>query len=691
MRTARRWLCVFAGLAVAFAAPALAQPAQDADALAAQLAGLELKTTDAGTTIAERERAHDEAIDVRRRLLELLPASDERREPIALRQGAALIDVLWRDGAAPAVLYGIPVFDQHERVRAAAAEADRVLREFGDQGARIRAAALVLAAAASDDRAERARLAGDALAVADRSRELGLPVAGRFEGTALLLRGGNGDARRALALWESLLHERGAAEAPTPVIAERWFGWVRANAAAAEADAFESALERFARAREQEPFVRGGAPDPLLTILGADVATAALLERWRSSRDAGLLRRAVQEQAALLERGDLGLPAETVRSLVYEKLARVVDGSMPLDGLHPAATLAEAVALTRGPESGAESLELLERLAARPDAGDYAPEALWEMAVVLSPSASPRERVRAVEALTRLAREFPGHARAGRALDAALAYGRSLLETSPEPIRADARAAYLRALELATEPGRAVENADLWKYERARLLLERTPDGETADAALSLLESVDPASEAAAAAGTLYLRTLERTIRTGLEAVRAARARPEGDASRKAAGDLLPLTRRGAAWARRNPGAAADALLFAHAEALTESGSPDAEPIYRDLLRRNAAVEGGDAALRLGLARALLLAGRRAEAFGMLRELATGLEALSPRPAAFWHAWALMLETLAAENADGSRAGAIRTHITRLRTLDTGLGGEPWRSRIRRVGESVGQ
>jgi hypothetical protein len=95
-------------------------------------------------------------------------------------------------------------------------------------------------------------------------------------------------------------------------------------------------------------------------------------------------------------------------------------------------------------------------------------------------------------------------------------------------------------------------------------------------------------------------------------------------------------------------------------------------------------IPGGQARLDLARARAHLAVDQSAEAFALLRDLASALDAQGDRTDTFWHAWTLMLEILAQRAAEGESADAdaARSNIARLRLLDPVLGAEPWRSRI---------
>src|SRR5262249_7106887 len=150
---------------------------------------------------------------------------------------------------------------------------------------------------------------------------------------------------------------------------------------------------------------------------------------------------------------------------------------------------------------------------------------------------------------------------------------------------------------------------------------------------------------------------------------------------------------RASSWAGAHAPASLPRFRLDRADAMVEAGMADARAIYESILPAGAALPGGDARIRLGLARALILAGDQSAAFPHLRHVASALDAPAPagtpRPEYFWHAWCLMLELLADQNKDGARSGSIRAQIRRLETIDPELGGEPWRGRIKGVGKRV--
>src|SRR5690606_37779239 len=175
----------------------------------------------------------------------------------------------------------------------------------------------------------------------------------------------------------------------------------------------------------------------------------------------------VAEQEALLARNDLGLRPESLRPLVYEKLAILAAPLPPSLAQPPAVRLSVAIAQARDPRQRDTALSAFADVAEAPDAGLYAADALWELAVLVTqpPPGEPAARLRAARALTRLAADFPAHTRAAEAINAALVYARSLaIESTVAALRRDGRAAYADALRTATTVHTTLPNIDLWRY-----------------------------------------------------------------------------------------------------------------------------------------------------------------------------------------------------------------------------------
>ncbi len=709
---------------------AAAQPPAEAPT-PADLAALEHRASDKSLSTHEREQAADHAIDTRRRLIQGLPESDAHLIDWLIDQAAAVLARLGRDGSDSAALFGIPLAAQRDAARQASAEAASDLDRAGllaeqsfralvargvsqedpravamDQARtvrvpfyRARAEAILASLSGGGDRARHADAAYAAvahLALANAAPEASRRV---VLSAALLLHKTPADPADAQTSLDELAWViRTGAEPGTAIppitIAEAWLALIHAGIAAGRA---EQTLEGARLALVQAPFSAGGRPDPLLTILASDAITSALWEQGAKGQSADLLARAASAQTELLTRSDLGLRAETIRPLVLEKLAIVSAAADPALPVPPAVRLGRAIVLARDPASRPDAIREFRTLADTPDAGDLAADALWEWAVLLTQGPQADDRLRAVKALTRLARDFPDHPRAGEAISAALAHARALAASGDNGGGPDAaaRTAYADALAAATEGYPKLPDIDRWRYERARLLSD--PAGSATDdlaTALSLLESIAPAAAIAPDAESLHQRVQIAMLDADFR--RIADLRRSGD--QRAIGVLardhtLPLARHAADWAGSRVPEALPRFRLDLADAMVEAGQPEAAAIYKELLPAEGRLPGGAPRVRLGLARAMLLSGDAAGAFPHLREIVARLDAAPAqtpsRPEAFWHAWTLMLETLLQQDADGAKRGSIRANIKRLESTDPDLGGEPWKSRIAKVRDAA--
>jgi hypothetical protein len=626
------------------------------------------------------------AIEIRRELIERWP-EDERAPGWMVDQAEALLRAVSWQGADTAVLVGVPDDAQRDEVLRLAGESFRLLNtaqgrlyepaedeaiedeRVYDAEVRVpfyrgRAALLLSAVSAAAARKTHATTAVESLG------DLSLPE-GPAEDTRLvnlaLAQRILGDAAGARQVLLDVLAR--AEQAP----AEAWLGLVAASRTPAELD---DAIRRVHSAGR--PFVVDGRADPLLTVLRADAISRALVDAWeRTDRaDDDLLRRAFAEQISLLDRDDLGIDPAQRRALAYRTISLLSDGSMPYGRLQPTVALVRGVELARA-GSRAKALAMLADVAERAGAGDAAADALWESAVILM--ASPKDRVRAVRVLLELVRRWPEHPRHDEALSAAATTAYAAVKASAGAD--DAKAAFMEAVGVIDEKGGP--DADRWRLEAARLLLE------AADArGLDLLERISPDSSQAEAASSLYRASLAAMLDQAWSDLHDARARGDGRVVRKIAGEtILPMARRAATHET------ADRFRLDLADALTETGVAGGMSIYRDLLKRDAPPAGlpawrsGRDHIRLGLARSLLNAGKRADAFAEFRSLVESIDARGqrPRPEPYWHAWTLIVEMLGSESAD--RSATIRAHVKRLELIDLDLGGEPWLSRLTRVSD----
>ncbi len=581
-----------------------------------------------------------------------------------LERAAQRLASIENDGSALSVLFGVPLPEQRDSVSRATEFVLAVLATFPEASASsdydprnppdarlplLRARAAILLASLSDDPAWRRQLATTAIAnveqlsLIDTNAEAARRVA---LGVALHLVDDTNESRRVL---RSLISEADLLKAKPSIVAEAMLALLltaqnerdRALGVAALRDATELA-----------PFVVERLPDPLWRLAAAEATARTLLP------EPSLAPGALDDLLALTDDESLITDPRQRTALVYAKLAAATDAqarSLDWPAFPPEAAFARAVVLARRATGWNEAVRLFEQVADRADAGALAPEALWEAAIVHRVRNTPESRARATQHLERIAREFPESPRAADALSAAVADASAAGEGLPESYE-------LGVLRLAVEKYPDHPQADLWRYKYAQRLSGLD--------VLDVLEPIKAGTPEGAAAAMLYLETIADLT----------------------AGPLAPnslervaLLRRAARYAERHDARPRAALFVDLGEAELDSGDPGrAMPLLIRAAALKETIPGGQARLDLARARAHLAVGQTAEAFELLRTLASSLDASGDRTDMFWHAWTLMLEILAerAGQGESADADAARTNLARLRLLDPVLGAEPWRSRI---------
>ncbi len=313
--------------------------------------------------------------------------------------------------------------------------------------------------------------------------------------------------------------------------------------------------------------------------------------------------------------------------------------------------LAASSALGADPTTRMNAIEMLSVVADRNEPRT-APEALWRIGVVGRAHNTAASRAIAGDALATLATKYPDHPLAGDALTGAIA-------NAPRNDHHKRRGLLRQALD--RYPDRL--EADLWRLELARLSEDF--------ARLDVLDHISSDSREAVLGAELYEQTvLSMLSRFDDQTVqRALLSRMSDTAARLGLGSAPGWAQRAAAAELRiDPTAAAQRLsrLIAEAEAKGENTGE------LELLR----------------ARALIDAGKKGEAFGLLNTIAARHDANDHRNDTYWQAWALMLETIArgGTQSDKDRAAA---HITRLTLVDPQLGGSPWKERIMRASDEL--
>lgn len=730
--TAAVWLGVLASVAMAQSGP----PTGDVPARLKAVEELKIQIQDAtaattadasGRVAPDREQLIDQAIELRRGLIPELPPGSAERLKLTYEQSAALLARLARDGADTSVLVGLADDERLASVKAAADEVASLLEPLPREKAPIRElllrGRLGLVQARLDASSPLAKQASRRAALAFRDAEravqggLAQMQAGeqaeadgfRRAGMALaILFDGSKDAPKAAL---QLLADLPAQPHPTRLEVEAARLIARLAQATAlptrgssaplpktpeeRREAVMAAIEQFDAATGVRPpttapsaesaSVPTAAVSPLERVLAIEAGAAALADAWRATEDPALLASACERIAGITQIETPGVDREGRVSLARRITSTLLDS-----------------ASRSGPEFTPPSLPALARFvwAERIEAGDPAAAApLFESVVETKDGGASLDKALIAEAmwrrarlpgtsdedarqwLMRLAREHPdsshGPAAAGLAVERAMAS-----DDPAKPLSAEAR----ETLELAV--GRFAESEGAMRW---RLLLARSY-GESGDwkAALAQIDRVAATSpegqRAADAAFAIAVHRLESLAKS------MAEARAAGDESRVrtiANQDVLPLTRRARDLlvARVPPGDARLVRLQAEAAiAMVEAGDGDARALLEALLADAGKVPGGATRVRLALARArLAIADERERGFSDLKALAADLDGRGDRSEPFWHAWTLILETVATERGDADHAGSIKANISKLRTIDRTLGGEPWTTRIQRV------
>lgn len=701
---------------VMHAVAAVAQPGLDA--AARKVETLAAKT--AASDPADRATVLEETIRARRELI-ALGAADDRLATWLLDQADALLQHAGRDGAEFSVLYGIPLGEQRTRMRDAASEAatliDRaaaaidagVAKLEGDlfaardnpakarevsarveprlkilvdleqswrlpmmhaRTAVVRAASLDTGAPAQRALAREAAAALDELRGPDETAELARLL---WHATALMLAGERFDAGHHFAEVEPLGADKLEGEQARLGLA----------VAAMDLVAAREAARLLARGSDDAPL-------PLALIRAEAVARGILTHAPTGDTRAAVQREGLLPLARVMQRA---LRADaSIRTLVIEKIVVATDPSAPwgvidVKQMDPAIVFARGIAFLAArptpdiakPSPGERSTtpqELLLRVAD----GDASPElkeaSLWALGSRTGLEKAPHaDRLAAAGHLVRLARDFPASAHVPAAIERADAL-----------LRLPAAEKFATALPL--------------QRELVELALQRTPPPGNADE----LRSVYLANHALDDALALDAEALDRFLQRGAPASRDEL--PAADetniwivAERAISHAKLPrspIAQVILAWSVPRSSAITARARLALAVALLEENkavkSIEAIAALGDL--NDSPLSAADRIrARLTLGRAQRAAADPNAAFATLRALADDLDrdsASTPkRIEAFWAAWAELLEILRAQNTAGDRTPTIRLQLNRLQLIDADFGGEPWRSRINAVGDSL--
>lgn len=557
------------------------------------------------------------------------PTTADATEPAladALDRAASALAPVERDLSTVAVLAGVATEDEQRRVRDAAEIALRALADIAPASVRTPDARPNLL------RSRAALLASAAEPPGPRRADFAQRAIDDARPLTIIDPGADGARQFTIALARVLLGSPGPAhDALLALIRNREdFALPPAVVAPAQLALIRAADAIDPRAREARL-----ARELLRESLASDSRDADLWPdaSWRAIAAgalAGSLRAAGEPDPlapllALLR--DRSVPIDQRRALVAPRLERLAPDAdqLPPDAID---ALARAAAWTARPE---RAVDLFLRLADAAEEPQARVDALRYAAMILRERGAPGDDTRSRSILLRLAGETPDRDDARHALTLALD-------------RDDARPdEYERALALAPDHPLAP---------RWTLALARLTRGEDALARLEALNT------------------------------------PEGDALALEILDELPgarddhdLIRRAAAIAERRPAIITDERRLRLADALLASEPARALAL---LARIRSPAPASDIA-RL---RALLALDRDADAFALARDLAARLEPAPGEEPSFiyWEALTAWLELGATRGGPTARAAA-RAHIARVRLTHPDLGGEPWSTRLLRLGE----
>ncbi len=579
-----------------------------------------------------------------------------------LERAAQRLASVEEDGSALSVLFGVPLAEQADSVRRASEFTLSLLATIDAQGADdprsptdariplLRARAAILLASLTDEPTYRHSLAQTAIAnvehlsVGDPDADAARRVA---HAVALVQAGDPVDARRALL---TLIREAPVLRASPTIIGEARLAILLTARNAAERAAATDALHK---SLDAEPFTVDRLPDPLWRLAAAEAVARTRLP------EPSLAPTALNDLLVLASDPELMRDPARRRALIYAKVARATDpyaSQIDWPAMPAEAAFARAAILARAASTWNEALDLFELVTRRQDAGALRAEALWESAIILRVHNTDESRARATVLLEQLARDYPDSPRAPDAIAAAVADAAASNSDMPEAFELD-------VLRLAIEYYGSHPQADLWRVKYAERIqgIDR----------LDVLEPVTPGTTEGTAAAALYLQTVRELL--------AQDAQPR---------ERVALLRLAVAMAERHDARPRAALLVDLGEAELDAGDPGrAMPLLVRAASRKEPVDGASERIDIARARAHLAVAQSPEAFTILRDVASRLDAAAQRDDRFWHAWTLMLEILADRADAGQGAGVqdARAHLGRLRLIDSGLGGEPWSTRLRAV------
>lgn len=353
-------------------------------------------------------------------------------------------------------------------------------------------------------------------------------------------------------------------------------------------------------------------PDALFfRILAADrrfLIRRSASESAAPSQRAAMLRVAFEEYLRILDTAGSTVPPETLRGIVYAKLASAVDESMPIDQLPPIAMVALAENMARDEYTREEAIQLFHTALQQDNLDPQArASALFGLARAYYDDENWLEAARRFD---QIARELPADPQAPKAIEIAASLLMQLRESAPDA--ADVSEQLERTLALLVEEFPEHPELERWRFELGRLHLDL---GAT-EAARSMFLAIPP--DAAVWPDAMFMLAQlarDESAAPGAAANAHERAMAEAAAARAAMQPALAAAEQGDEVARA--GWLRDSLVFLdvfEAESLLALGRAE------EALQKLADFEGGSHAPRAALADALSLRIRAYQLTGRQQE-----------------------------------------------------------------------
>ncbi len=460
-----------------------------------------------------------------------------------------------------------------------------------------------------------------------------------------------------------------------------------AHVSAAPAESFPGVCLAMLEALESPPFADASSPaDPALVVLAIDVMSrrATKLAHASSPTDPAWTRFAIDQILNLRTRAELSLDDDQREALILDRIDRVIEPAMDLSYLQPEATLAMARRRLGGDDPrSAETL--LRDILVRDDADHLVPSALIALTDLLRRDTEIVRRAQAPMMLMLLIEGWPDAPQATDAAQRALFLSRDILKRSRASERSVALNHYHQILRDAKKI-EDLENQGYWFAQHDGVLLELAKLHDS-NFSLHLLEQIRPGSPEGPRAVAMYRPIVRSSIEEMHELHRATRGVPGREEDAEVSLEAGERHARNALALYTAHGVVNDTAQERASLATTYRlmGLPRREiEALEDLLPYAEQLDDGSAGVQIRIATTQRELGEDAGAFTRLRRLT---QSAQPADESFWHAWAMILDILRDQNADGDRTGTILAHIAMLRTLDEDLGDEPWRSQILEIAD----